>query len=175
MAIRFECEDARLTKAMLGVKGEPEGGILGLVAQKLGLTSWQEYLNVDLVMYDESVLVGKGDFDGEQPDPPGTWAKRMEVVVEHENRAQTAWQEVVKLSYWQASLRVLVVYVLSNDELEGLLKCWSRILCGSLLPSDGFLVIFGEFSGRPPSSDSFVQWRPFVWNGTPFVPLTPSR
>lgn len=143
------------TQVMLGHRKNES--LLQNVAGILELEYYTEYWNIDAVFYKNR--------DKNYPDEP-PYAEYLSIVLEHENMAPGAYEEVYKLSTYNSPLKVLITYPDSNKH-EVYLKEYSEIL----LKSDVFddfttdrkhLMIFGE------KIKDQLKWRCYFWTENGF-------
>ena len=89
------------------------------------------------------------------------WPKQYDLILEHENNIKCSWQELLKLSYISAKLKVLITYNTKNDlktmELE------NRIMHDNLLEVvkndiafDEYLLLIGSVQNLK------ITWRYFI-------------
>ena len=74
----------------------------------------------------------------------GTWPKKLEVIVEHENKGCTSFEEMCKLCYWKANLKVLITYQFPNateHNSENLRNKWTKIIKETDSANDNFIFI----------------------------------
>ncbi|RJQ74158.1 MAG: hypothetical protein C4519_17180 [Desulfobacteraceae bacterium] len=124
-----------LTRLFVG----PEG-VLELVAKRLELTPMAEYYKYDMVMFAEK--------DTEHFYEQQTYAKVLNVVVEHELKWGMSVEEMNKLTQVNAPLRVLITYPNSEEEQEVIIRKFEKILryadwAGDIATSRQVLIICG--------------------------------
>lgn len=76
----------------------------------------------------------------------GTWPNKLEVIVEHENQGNTSYEEMCKLCYWKANLKVLITYRFPNAKehnSENLIREWTRIIKETNSVDNNFIFIIG--------------------------------
>ena len=76
--------------------------------------------------------------------PEGTWPEKLDVIVEHENEGCTSFEEMCKLCYWKANLKVLITYQFPNateHNSENLRNKWTKIIKETDSANDNFIFI----------------------------------
>jgi hypothetical protein len=140
-------------------------GVLGEVAQRVGLKYHQGCWGIDGVMYEryDETYLGDG------------WPEQLSVVVEHENFVGGTHggvhQEVNKLSIYNSPLKVLVTYPYEKPRSDRL-KGYADILRRADVFSDftthrRHLVIYG----LRPNPENGVIWESYVYRLGEFVRL----
>jgi hypothetical protein len=94
----------------------------------------------------------------------GTWPLKLNVIIEHENEGGGAWQEVAKLCYWKADIKILITYFSEKartNTKDNLLKFWSEIINKLKSNNENFLLILGndnkkEFEVYKFMNDKFI-------------------
>lgn len=113
-----------------------------------------EYDKLDLVLARPNLFKFKQIPEGTIKDKYGFYPKEFIMVVEHENNFKGCWQEMTKLAYFKAKLKVLITYNEpnkkdNNDVLEVLSTNFGDIIRQSNLdyPDNDFtqyVLIVGQ-------------------------------
>ena len=148
-------DSSAYTKIVLG-HGQPDS-ILHKVARTLRLEYYTEYWNIDAIFYEKR----DEDYQGEK-----LYAEYLTIVLEHENKAGDASEEVYKLSTYNSPLKVLITYPAKNNHKEYLDK-YSKILTksdvfGDFATKRKHLMIFGY------NNKNQILWPGYLWNGQEF-------
>jgi hypothetical protein len=146
--------------------GLMRGVVLPRVAERLGLLSWpNEYYTLDSIFFREKDTMHFGEHS--------TYAKHIEVAIEHENAIKGSEKEMNKLQLFNAPLKVLITYDNRESDQPEYLKKYQAIINGADVFNDisthrkQLLIL-----GRKPTDK--IQWSAFVYEGTGFVPLRAS-
>ena len=144
------------------------------VANELSLKHWRgnksgEYWYLDAIFYqhNDKILDAQGyEYD---------YATFLSVAMEHENDSTTSYEEMNKLSVFNASLKVLVTYPEQDDDPEQeedntLLRNYTKQVksadvFGDFADKRRQMVIFGR------KKNDAIHWEYYLFNGAEFAPL----
>ena len=93
--------------------------------------------------------------------PEGTWPEKLDVIVEHENEGCTSFEEMCKLCYWKANLKVLITYRSPKATVyksECLLNKWRDIIINTNSDNENFVLIIGIDSEKNPKIFEAYEW-----------------
>lgn len=151
-------EPSLYTEIVLGhLKTE---SLLHDVASILKLKYYTEYWNIDAVFYKNR--------DEHYPEEP-PYAQYLAIVLEHENVASGAYEEVYKLSTYNSPLKVLITYP-DKKKHQHYLDEYTEILKKSDVFEDfvtkrKHLMIFGN------KNKDKIDWRYYLWTDKGFTEI----
>lgn len=146
--------------------------LLPTVSNDLKVKSYcRDYYTLDTVFFHEQ--------DTTYFPKDKTYAKYIEVAIEHENDAKSSATEMNKLQLFNARLRVLIVYTREGEETENRIRCYNEIIAGADLFKEVAerrqqIVIFGKSERTdelPPSRPE--DWRFYVYEQDGLGPMRP--
>jgi len=147
-------------------------GLLGLCGQDLRFEPKQirkEENRIDMMFVN-----GVSLFGGNENDPHWGYASHLAVVIEHENKINLIQEEMWKLLFWRAPLKVIVTYdrpglepsKRCREQLKRLLDMRNKVdACYSAKDNSEYLILVG----RQDRSDGLPSW---TWT-TDFQTLQP--
>jgi hypothetical protein len=106
--------------ALPGFTAVMEGAVFPGIAQELGLMGHAEYRGIDGVLFE--------DRDNTHFRKNQTYAKRVAVVFEHENKPGCSFEEMNKLTLFNVPLKVLVTYATDGSNTDYLLRRYEAII-----------------------------------------------
>lgn len=159
--VRRHCASKREFTAFLLDGKRRTRSVCQQVADALDLKYCDQYYRSDAVMFKKR---DKKHF------PDDFYAEYLSVVIEAENEARLAKDEVSKLMTLDAPLRVLITYPPPQYRLS-LLPTWTKIVTNADWARDAsrrgrLLVICGFLKNNPP------RWEYLTYRAGRFVPMT---
>ena len=125
-------------------------GLLASLAQTLGLEYRREFYGFDVVFY-------QGEVQRRRWRAPA----RILVVLEHENDAFAAHEELYKLSWIAAPLKVLITYPPGRIDERQMLDSYSRLLQELDVQEMGQLMLIFGLPGRYPA---WADWKAYLYS-----------
>lgn len=123
--------------------------ILKVIASKLNTEFVFEYWKIDCIYYDKKNVF--------EEYGRGIWLKKIDVMIEHENYHQRAFEEVIKLCLWKADLKVLITYYKDVKKINEYIKEWDNIIRNmSYNENENILIILGNDKKR--IFDKYYEW-----------------
>jgi hypothetical protein len=130
--------------------GRHDPGLLASLAQNLGLDYRREFYGFDVVFY-------RGEVQRSRWRAPA----RILVVLEHENDALAAHEELYKLSWIAAPLKILITYPAGPTDESQLLLSYSRLLQEVSVQEVGQLMLILGLRGRYPA---WADWKAYLYS-----------
>jgi hypothetical protein len=158
------------TKAILGSnedinQGSPFGDWLRKYFGE-PLSYQLEFFKIDLV-FSTQEKIRYINYYGDEVEAELYWPEGMDILIEHENVIEASWEEMIKLTYFRAPLKVLITYIpdkLSGEDLEFYKRTannnFTQIVkrANSVLPENPsveYLLIIGSYN---PVQDTRINW-----------------
>lgn len=89
-------------------------------SREFKMESSKEYWKIDCIYYTKDKLFEKF--------ANGVWLKRINVLIENENKISEAHLEINKLLHWNSDLKVIITYYNKESGLEKYLTFWCSII-----------------------------------------------
>ena len=136
--------------------------IIRQIADKLHLKCKTEYWSIDAVLYEKT--------HDQYYNKNSIFAQYLNIAIEHENNANTAHEEINKLSLFNAPLKVLITYSNILSRTERLLGDFADIIKKADIFSDFSslkkqLVIIGYIKRKK------LNWDFYIYKDKGFIPL----
>jgi len=125
------------------------------IAPLIKMESTYSYWSLDFIFYNdvfENINYNLKD---------GKWAKKINVIIEHENEIEKSCEEIIKLNLWKADLKVLITYPKNNARKytkEYIFKLYESIFkeMNVVDENESFLILLG-YDRELPIYD-FYEW-----------------
>ena len=142
-------DTAKFTELMLNI----HSSVIANVADGLKLQYFREYYSLDGILYKEASSIFT----------KGTYAKFIDVAIEHENNFRTSYQEMNKLCLFNASLKVLITYPLNKKSIDEIIPDYDTIVKESDVSDEQKnLAIFGL------KDNNKILWQSYVYKEDKF-------